>query len=676
MRGVVVVSLALLAYGVPSTAREQENLHDRFRQAVQLWIAGKEDQALDLVDGTSEIHDDNPDDRAALLDLGARILQVRAHSLFGEKRKETLQRAEYRAAQAVSGRPMNIAFWRDYIRIAEERVGGGELLRRLDTGIPWSYENFGPQAVTLHDDEQRAIARAVFDTSQGRDSSAVEALEEFVARSNLEACSARIILSELEFRLDRMDAARKALSSRGKDCLALPIVLALTARMRGAETAKPSDDLVLVRSVAQDPAASQYEGSIEVKASEVDVSELENNLLRDSDDLELWHALWRRIMRPTDPREREWNQVVSLSGKISTASRGPVAAMYNDLGRGRFKRALKSAVSSLKQHSDDPQLHSCRLLAGAAVGEDTAGEFRTSIDMVWNATPRMAACLARVELERCLTGSDQCSLGAIVCRNPDEFVLQAFEQGWQTIKGQLKKYFDRRIDLEHFDRIAESSRLRTEIAENNRTQSERLDALNRRIDLAVMPRLEALDTEVGGVKSTQEEMAISQEKERQRTRAKIEELARDMSHQFAVQRADLSMTQQELQLLSMRLAADRVVIDGMPVDRLPPAMSEFIEKHDAEFEKFKNEVLEEIERLRSGNDLFPTLGDIRDDCRPTPGPGGPCLRSILKLVKKYVAVQWTPPSPPTVSFDLLAIEDSVIELIDLATHAASKPQSK
>jgi hypothetical protein len=570
---------------------------------------------------------------------------------------------------------MDVTYWQDYMTIAEEARGESRLRSTLYGA--WRYHGSLPEHYMLLTEDRRAVAAAILDTMHGRESDGLARLETYVseATANEDTCVSRIILAELEFRLDRTDTARTVLLGANETCRSNIEAVTLTNRIASAEAA-PTSTPPRGRQALETTRLQAY---VEVRSALNTVDEhradVEDVVLREPTRLEYWRELWS-MLQFNSSSQREYDKVVALANRMSPSAEVDVARMYAELGRGHFERARKQAENLLKRVPNNSHINAAFVLAGATLGGGLL-KYSSAFDKVQASNPYLAACLQSEEIYRCLARDKQCVLGSIACTGSEEFVLEAFDRGWPIrFPLQLKKYFERELRMESVARIDGAQRLRAELLARASLQEERLEALRTRIDLAISPAILTLQDRVAATELTQQQSAEELDRLRRETRSRIERMARDFSVQIRDAGGSVAMTQADIAHFSMRLAANEAALAGPRIDGILPTLKSYSMHHPDDSTAVAESLARQVRSAaRATGDTTEMFGAIADDCSHLEQSGFPCLRSIVKLVKKHVSIQ-APVVPTLISVDMLGVYDTLVEFLSklLSAHDQELPE--
>jgi len=653
--------------------------HQAFHRAVELWVGNEEDESLRVIEAAVAKNDgsEDPESRATLYDLGARILQHQANNgSDAAKKREMINRAEYFAARAAHQYPESFDFWRDYMRLAEELRGEQGVRSKLRAA--WRYSGDYPEFFSMTSEDHRLIARAALDTLHGRDGRAVAALETYADRASQPSCETLIILANLEFQLDRVEAARDTLTKADR-CRDHPLAALLAVRIE-TETSNTqgqvdADEMQRDTTSHADPLPLFRDRLVVRDKVDEHRADIENIVLQDTTRLAGWCDLWR-ILAFNPKSEREFDDVLRLADRVNTTWETSVVRLYSELGHGRFENAESQARALLALHPGDPHIEAALILAMAWLGSGRSAS-HDPVERLWASDPYLTRCLDRQQLDYCLTRNRLCVYGAIVCNEPHDFVLEAFDHGLAKRSGEIKRQVNWVVGNETIARINGEQRLHSEMLARDDVQRERLDALRLRIELSIAPAVLQAQQSIADLRgklteaeADQQELARALdrarrdlERARQESQKAIERLARDITVQISATNDRLATTQLDLAHLSLRFAADRAALNPIDVDGLMPTVTRYAALNPDEMQEIMQNVMAQVNAaMRSNKDSVPLFKDVVKDCKNFAREPVPCYRSVLAATKRYVDVQ-APIVPSILSIDVLGVADTVVEIL-------------
>lgn len=654
--------ILLIAFAVlcPHAAAQPRLSHDSIHRVIELWLDRRDDDASQLIAEVLADHRSvDAETRATLQNLDARIHGLEARqAMSGRPRTEMLERAEYNAALAVRAVPTSLSFWRDYLTLAIEARGHARVADTLDGS--WKYGGHVPRMYMFQSAEHLAIGNATLHLLDGRQGAAIMQLRSFLAQRRRNHCSARVVLSQILYEAGQVDTAIDTMSLADPTCRENPFVSHFESTLADAKDAQSED----VETIAFEPGLPK---SITVWGERPDDhrADLENVILQNPARLDRWYALWEMLHKFGDAKLiREYQKVIDLSRRVRPAVEIDVADVHGQLGRGEFRNALEMSTRLLEKR-DDPDLHAVRLLCGAALG-DGVPDYLRDLDVV-DRKPSIASCLRREQVEYCLARDERCVRGAMVRRRAHQFSAAAFRRGWPIqAPNDMTAYMEWAVDEEAAERLDGMARLREEMLALDRTREEQLAALYSRIDLILIPELNALKERVAADEIDTAELKAEMKRNRARTNAELKQLADAIETGMAIMHRESALTRDQVRALSLRVATNYKALMAIDVNRFADLFERYIEARPKEAAILHFNIVNQVGKAAgSDNDIAVMAPAILDECARKQAPSAPCLRAVVKMVKKHLDVQIPLlPIPGILSLDVLGIGDTLLELWD------------
>jgi tetratricopeptide (TPR) repeat protein len=650
----VVVALALIV-AVAFHGAARADAHDSIHRVVELWLDGKDDEARQAAERGLRRRDLDVETRAMLHNLDARIIRLQARQgRGGLSRLEVLSEAEYRAALALRAAPMNAMFWRDHLAIAVEAKGSREVEGLLSK--PWHYGRQDPPINIFQTPEYRAIARAMLQVIDGHHRAAITQLRSSIAQRRGEDCTTRVVLSQILQEVGQLDDALRTIDDASGSCNRNSFVSSLKVDLTATRDARRRKEPEVLVSV---PAAGE---SIDVTAPD-HRADYENVVLHDPSRLDQWFFVWELLYQE---RYAEYRKVIRLARSIEPSTTVDIAELHGQIGRGEFRQALETATALIARHPEDRdgQLHLARLLVGAAL-RNSKREHARDLDVV-RADTELASDLRHEQVEYCLERDPHCVLGAVVRRRADSFPAVAYRRGWPIYApadGPL--YTEWMVAEEAADRLDGETRLRKEMHAELRSVREQVAAVQSRIDLIVLPRVERLEQDVRDGKIRQAQMDREVEKLRRDTTAELNRLAKGIAAQKTIMDGELALSRDEVRKLSIHVAANAKALE-LDGERFANLFDQYVRTKPKEATILLSNIIEKLERKQGADqDVAVLLESIKSECSRHDSPV-PCFRALMRGMGRYLKVE-VPVIPGVVSFDILAASDTIYEMVDRVT---------
>jgi hypothetical protein len=414
------------------------------------WLEGNREAALLVVRQSVPPPDAKPGSSrgevAALRNLGARIhyeCYQRLALLYVKKAGEELRNAEVFAAAAVWENPYELAYWRDYIRIAtEQRAVSARSRRQLSPDAIeelWSdllrrevfYPDLGRKFEFTASDELRHVGNAMIRDLQGDIFDARRILASWIAEPRGRTrCVAATVLLELQLETDQYADATELASDFHRICTgAAQKILADRHKLFDLPPTVASNDIIPVAD-----GLPRISLAIDVPSSRPDPMRIIDRILRDPSRPADWDELLDSA--GTDVRVlRRFDQLVDRVSERYNGDPPPAiirARAFRLIQTSAFEKArgeLDKLIAADPKGADADVLIASVLIDTDANIEPSDSSKRL-LDHAIAIDPRMAACINREELDFCLDRSRECTLAAVLCRDDTEVVYQIWSDGW------------------------------------------------------------------------------------------------------------------------------------------------------------------------------------------------------------------------------------------------------
>lgn len=653
-----VVALFLVV-AVAFSGAARADAHDSIHRVVELWLAGKGDEAREAVERSLRHGDLDAGSRAVLHNLSARITRLQARQMAGSlPRLKMLSEAEYKAALAVRSAPMNALFWRDHLSIAIEARGRAAVEGALMK--PWRYH--GDRVIhVFHTAEYQVIARATLQVLDGRSRTAVTQLRQFLTERPGDDCATRSVLSQILHEVGQVDDAVRTLARASDTCRQLSFVASVESALHEAKQAQITGEAEAVGY-----AGGAYYMTVEAAEAGADAhrADLQNVVLQDPARLDHWFTLWTLLHRSPD-RVDEYRKVVGLARRVAPSVHVEIANMYGQIGRGEFRDALAMATRLLPRH-DHPHVRAVRLLAGAALGNGKAAHV-VDIEVVRRESA-IASILRDEQVEYCLQGDSNCVRGAVVRSQSNVFSAAAYRRGWQIRwpeDGQV--YSDWLRAEQTAERLDGMARLRTEMQADFSDLRVQIGAVQARVDLILQPKLAELEARVTKGEIRQDQLNREIEQARARTNRELQQLAQRVEQSITIMDRQSTLTREQVRALSWRVAANSRAMATVDVDQFVEIFEQYVRTHPKEAALVWSTIVGHLNAAKpSDSDVSVMVGAIKAECNQ-PNNLVPCSRAVIRIVRKHLDLQ-IPLIPAVLSLDVLGVSDSLLELLDYLTR--------